>query len=196
MTLPITIFSDFSCPFSFLAEKALRGLDREDVSVIYRAAPSGARRDPPDDDVWVELLEAARQEGIEMRMPAMLPATEKAHEAALFARKLGAEEALRTAIFTACWGEGADIGRIDVLMRLAGSVGLDPEELKIALDIDLHTEAVAADAHTAQRLGIRQTPVTYFGSGSGAKVVAGAYTSAQLRALLDSGDLFTAGING
>jgi predicted DsbA family dithiol-disulfide isomerase len=196
MTVAITIFSDFACPFSYLAERSLRSLETGVATITYRAAGSAGAVGPLDPAIWSALVAAALEDGIELRMPAVLPETNKAHEAGLFARKVDSEGALRDAIFRACWRDGADIGRIDILTALAGSVGLDPEDLKIALDIDLYSDAVAGDALLAQRLKIRETPVTYFGTGRDAKVVAGGYTSAQLRTLLESGDLLKAGMNG
>ena len=61
-------------------------------------------------------------------------------------------------IFAAYWTEGRDIGRIDVLSELASSVGLDPEELKIALDIDKFSDEVLRDRELAQKLRVPGTP--------------------------------------
>lgn len=78
------------------------------------------------------------------------------------------------AIYTAYWSEGRDIGRIDVLLELAEGVGLDPIELKIALDIDLGRESVLADLALASRLRITSVPTVYLGTGPGSTILQGA----------------------
>jgi predicted DsbA family dithiol-disulfide isomerase len=190
MTPAITIFSDFASAYSYLAESSLRRL-RGGPAIRYRAVPSAGGPLASDGEEWNRLVEVAVEQGIELRLPRELPRTGKAHEAALFARGHGREEVLREAVFRAFWRDHSDIARIDVLCEIVSSIGLDPEDLKIALDIDLHAEAVAADALLATRLGIREPPVTYFGSGAEARVVTGAFTSNQLQALLPSDSAFT-----
>lgn len=112
--------------------------------------------------------------GIELRPPSVRPRTRKAHEAARFAAARGLEGPLRDAIYDAYWREGADIGRIDQLMEVAAGVGLEPIELKIALDVDSHREEIERDAAQAGRLGVQILPTLYLGSGPSARILVGA----------------------
>ena len=193
MTQAITIFSDFGSPYCYLAERSLRRLGEGVASIRYRAAPVSERPLEIEPEPWDALTAAAGEEGIDLRQQPVPLRTGKAHEAALFARALGREDALRDAVFAAFWRDGTDIGRIDVLCQIAASIGLDGEELKIALDIDTHADAVAADARLASRLGIVEPPVTYFGEGAAATIVTGAYTSDQLQTLLRNVGAHTGG---
>src|SRR5690606_24721073 len=111
-----------------------------------------------------------------------LPKTRKAHEAALFARERDREVELRQAIFAAIWTEGRDVGRIDVLGELAEDVGLDGEDLRIALDIDRYQADVEADVEFARQLRVPGTPVVFVGTGSSARVIAGARGADDFRA--------------
>lgn len=163
----IIVFSDYVCPFCCLAEATLSRLRREDrVEVAYRAfelrpAPLPLL-DPGDEGLrraWERVVEPlARELGVVMRLPRVQPRTRKAHEAVAFARDHGRFPAMHEALFRAFFAEGEDIGRIDVLVRLGGSVGLEPTALKVALDIDQYTERVLAEEIEAQERGVAGVP--------------------------------------
>jgi predicted DsbA family dithiol-disulfide isomerase len=65
---------------------------------------------------------------------------------------------MHEAIFGAYLAEGRDIGRIDVLVELGVGVGLDRTALKVALDIDMHTDEIEAKRQEALRIGVRTAP--------------------------------------
>jgi predicted DsbA family dithiol-disulfide isomerase len=180
--LRTTVFSDFSCPYSYVTEETLRSLVEGELVVDHRAyelfpepEPLGAAQ-----EVDLSLADLATRAGIELRTPDFRPRTRKAHEAARFARGSGVEGEMRRAIFAAYLGEGRDIGRIDVLTELAAGIGLDPEELKIALDIDRYRPDVLHDLDVARRLRIPGTPAVFVGTGTAAKVLLGARTAGEL----------------
>ena len=189
--LQIAVFSDFSCPFSYVTEAALQRVTESTVVVGYRAwelfpapvelAPLGLA-----EAEWQTVERLATRENIAFTRPDFRPRTGKAHEAARYAREHGLEAALRSAIFQGYWGDGRDIGRIDVLTELAAGVGLDAESLRIALDIDLHTAEVTADRELARRLQLPGTPVIYVGTGQDAQILAGAQEAQRLRAIIDT----------
>jgi predicted DsbA family dithiol-disulfide isomerase len=150
----LVAFSDYVCPFSYLAEPALARLPAEEgVEVEYRAfelRPAPA----PLPDAGGEALAAqwrttieplARALGVEARLPPVQPRSRKAHEAAKFARDRALFAEMHRALFHAFFVEGRDIGRIDVLVELGETVGLDRTELKVALDVDHLAERVSGD---------------------------------------------------
>ena len=122
----------------------------------------------------------AAAEGVTLRDPGFAPRTRKAHEAARFAAERGLEAPMREAIYRALWEEGRDIGRIDVLRDLIAPLGVDPEELKIALDIDRWSDEVEADERVAARLRVAAVPTLYLGTGPTARILLGARTRAGL----------------
>lgn len=183
--VPVTVFSDFTCPFSYVAETLLRRLEAEgEVRVAYRAFELYPAPDPPAAEavgIPEPLRPLASEAGIVLRPPVYHPRTGKAHESSRFAREHGREEVLRAAIFAAYWEEGEDIGRIDVLSALAEQVDLDPVSLKIALDIDRYTAVLARERAMAERIGLSGVPALILGEGSGARLLLGAHSDAALR---------------
>jgi predicted DsbA family dithiol-disulfide isomerase len=187
--LPVTLFSDFTCPYSLVTEAALRALASErDLAVTHRAfelypAPA-ALAAPGSDPGLTAVLPLAAELGIELRDPGFRPRTRKAHEAARFAAEHAAEEALRAVIQLAYWRDGLDIGRIDVLSELAPAAGLDALDLRIALDIDRYAEDVERDERLAARLGVTAVPTIFLGLGPSARVLVGAQSPSALDAAL------------
>lgn len=183
----MTLFSDFTCPYSYVTESALRRTLAEtgEVEVRYRALelyPASTHAiSPADEEGWEAAVRPmADALGLALTVPGFRPRTRKAHEAASFAAERGVGDALRDAIFAAYWAEGRDIGRVDVLTELVDRLGVDPTDLKIALDIDLHAASVAEDEELARRLRVPGTPTIFIGTGPGARVLVGAQDRAAL----------------
>jgi predicted DsbA family dithiol-disulfide isomerase len=188
------LFSDFTCPFSYVMEAALRrillagsGRIEQRAFELY-PAPTPLPASATQGEWLAALRPLADEAGARLEPRDFLPRTRKAHEAAHFARQHEREPALRAAIFRAYWEEGRDIGRIDVLVALAGEVGLVPEELKIALDIDAFADEVVHDRTTAAELGIQQTPTLIVGSAADAILVVGTHPISELRALIEQAE--------
>ena len=152
--LPVVIFADFICPDCWSTEKALWARAKEGGIVVH--------------------CRAAALEGVEG------PDTTKAHEAAKLAREEGVQERMRDAIYHAFHHGKVDIGRIDKLQRIGVEVGLDPFDLKVALDIDRYRDEVQRERELARSLGIRRGPVIYVGSGPGARILIGPQTEETL----------------
>ena len=71
---------------------------------------------------------------------------------------------MRRAIFEAYFREDRDIGRIDVLVEIGAGIGIEPADMKVALDVDVHTADVEADQELAYGLGIEGTPAFIAGA--------------------------------
>jgi predicted DsbA family dithiol-disulfide isomerase len=187
---PIAIFADFSCPYSYVSETALRRASGSEAAIHYRAYelyPEGAPLEPPvvGDDTWRALAELGATTGLRFERVDFRPRTRKAHEASLFARTRDRERQFRERIYEAYWSEGRDIGRIDVLAGIAETAGLDPEELKIALDIDRFAGDVRHDQEVGHRLRIPGTPTIFLGTGRSARVLVGAHGIDTLGPIID-----------
>ena len=182
--VPVTVFSDFLCPFCYLTEAALWRLEDEGLAgPSYRAyelhpAPGLPRA------VAFETLEAARPLaealGLDLRLP-VAAHTRKAHEAARFAASKGMGRAFREAVYAAAFAQGRDVGRIDVLVELGAELGLDATELKVVLDVDTFTGDVEADEALARRWGVGAVPALLVGEGTRAQALVGAFGYADLR---------------
>jgi len=186
--VPVVVFSDFTCPFCHVTEAALRRLEDEGLAAPRYAAfelhPAPAPLGLPSADDVRAALPLAEELGTRLNVPRSLPRTRKAHEAAKLAERKGVGRAMREALFAAYFGEGRDVGRIDVLVELGAALGLDATELKVVLDVDTFSGAVDADRALAARIGIAAVPALVVGGGADAELVSGAQPYAALRGLL------------
>ena len=71
---------------------------------------------------------------------------------------LAAQKALKQALFAAYFTDGQSPASHDVLVRVAGQVGLDVAQAKVVLDSDLYAAEVRAQAQVYTRQGIRSVP--------------------------------------
>ena len=168
----ITVFSDYVCPFCYLEEPDLarvRETFGDMVGVDWRAYELRPHPIPtldPDGEylhrVWnASVYPMARSLGTTLRLPPVQPRSRKALEAAELARERGRYDAMHNALFRAFLEEGRDIGDVEVLLDIGGSVGLDREELRVALDEGRYTEKVVADERLAARLGVDSVPTMF-----------------------------------
>ena len=141
-----------------------------------------SRDDPELHDLWSEAHAIAAELGLTFSPPPLVPWTRKAHELALYAEGSGVGPLLRRSIFEAYFIEGLDIGRIDVLVKLARSMGLDPTETKAVLDVDRFQADVIQRQAEARQRGITRAPVLEFGEGR----LTGFHNAAVLRTFLST----------
>lgn len=190
--VPVTVFSDFACPFSYVTEAALRGMEAageiECTHLAYELYPVPAPL-PADGGGWMDALRPLAEElGLPIRVPPAPARTAKAHEAAAFARARGVGPAMREAIFAAYFADGRDIARIDVLVELGAALGLDPSELKVVLDVDSLAPRIRAEQDAARGAGVEGTPTVVAGTGDAARWIVGARPYAELRAAILEND--------
>lgn len=191
MTHPhLTVHFDFVDPLSLLVAEVLRRVDDVDLDAV-RWQPFEIRPPPMplttvDDPELEERWRTARTEaaalGIAFRPPLLVPWTRKAHELVLHARASRLDRQLRDRLFAAHLLEGADIGRVDVLVDIAHSVGLDRTEAKAVLDVDRYEAEIAELRAAALAGGVRAVPTVTRGE----KRLEGFHNAAALRTFLDT----------
>ena len=121
----------------------------------------------PEWNAYGETVEGlAREAEIRMTHPAFIPWSRKAHELRLHAAEQGLESPMHEEIFSARFQEGADIGRIDVLVAAAEKVGLDASESKAVLDVDKHRDRVVDLRREAEAAGVQRVPTLRSGDMS------------------------------
>ena len=92
------------------------------------------------------------------RSPTIVPWTRKAHELCEFARERDCLHAVRRALFRAHFIDRIDIGRIDLLVEVAGRAGLEASETQAVLDVDRYTAAVLGNRNEALSLRVAEVP--------------------------------------
>ena len=100
----------------------------------------------------------AERLGVTMRMPPVQPRSRLGHEAAHWARSLGRFDDYNAAVFRAFFERGEDIGKVDVLVKLAGALRLDGSSLRAALESREFEPGVIADERLAAELGVSSVP--------------------------------------
>lgn len=192
MAVPVVVFSDFACPFSYVTWAALRRMEAagevDPTPLAWELYPASAPLPAADEGEWMDALRPLAEElGIPLRVPAPVR-TAKAHEAAAFAQGKGLGGEMRDALFAARFAEGRDLGRIDVLVEIGDAVGLDRSELKVALDVDAFAARIRAERDAAGRAGVEGVPTLVAGTGEEARWIVGARPFAELRAAILGND--------
>lgn len=84
-------------------------------------------------------------------------------EAAEYAREQGLFGPFHTAVFTAYFAEGRDIGKHEVLREIATSAGLDASGMIDALNQGRYTARVNEDVEISRRIGLTGVPAFILG---------------------------------
>ncbi len=137
-----------------------------DVEIIWRAFELRPEPVPTLDPageylqrVWRDsVYPLAERLGVPMKLPPVQPRSRRAHEAAHWARTWGRFNDYNAACFRSLFEHGADIGAVDVLVRLAYELQLDGESLRTALAERAHESTVVADERAAELLGVSGVP--------------------------------------
>jgi predicted DsbA family dithiol-disulfide isomerase len=187
-TLDIDLVADFTCPWSWLGmaqlTQALGNLSG-DVETRLRwhpfrmaapkenAAPRSfheylAERLPSGISVpFAEksLTDAGRELGIEFNFEKLgtLPSTSEAHRLVQLADKEGRHANVAAAIFRAYFERGDDIGDVNVLTRIGGEAGLDPQTLLAFRETREGDSALIGSEERMRGFGVRTVPNLLFG---------------------------------
>lgn len=175
MPVTIKIYSDYVCPFCFLAEfplnEAIRG---KDVQVEWmpfelRPAPNPTLRPEGQylQQAWRQsVYPMAERMGVPIRLPRISPQphTALAFEGYQYAKEHGKGNEYNDRMFRAFFQEEQDIGNLDVLTKLAGEIGLDETEFHRALESHKYRQAHQESLRHAEEMGIEAVPTFIVGN--------------------------------
>ncbi|QZY00121.1 DsbA family oxidoreductase [Halobaculum rubrum] len=207
---PVTVYSDFVCPFCYLGRASLRQYrddraerDLPEVDVEWqffdlrghKRGPDGEIRDDVDDgkdeDYYDQVRENVERLREEYDADGMLEFDEvhdadswDAQQAALYVKGSYDRDTFRAfydAVLEAHWEDGREIDDLNTLVELAESVGVDGEEIRDAVDDGTLAEELEAQFEAARERGVTGVP-TFVADGHAAR---GAVPPAQLRRLLE-----------
>ena len=193
-TLQIDIVSDVVCPWCFIGkrqlERALAKLhvERSDIVPRIRWLPYFLNPDTPVEgepyrpflerkfggpeklaQLQAHVAEAGRTAGIDFAFEQIevRANTLRAHRLIHHVQKTGDAGELVERLFAAHFLNGADIGDINLLARLAGECGQDASAVQAYLCSDEDAAAVRAQAERGQRMGISGVPFFIFNGRHG-----------------------------
>jgi predicted DsbA family dithiol-disulfide isomerase len=181
--LKIDFVSDVVCPWCAIGlkslEQALQKLDGEvNAELHFQPFELNPQMVSEGEDVAEHLARkygstpeqmAQNQEGIRQRGAALgftfnmdkrsrIYNTFDAHRLLHWAELEGKQYALKQALLEAYFGKGENVSAHDVLVRIAGEVGLDAAKARAVLDSDQFAEEVREQEQFFQSQGIRAVP--------------------------------------
>jgi predicted DsbA family dithiol-disulfide isomerase len=161
----IRIWSDYICPFCYVATERAAWLEREYGAEI-EWLPFDLHPEYPPEGIAIEDLE--RQYGRELRsgqarmfdeagLPhttrTRLPRSHAALNVAELARERGVHTELHKRLMTAFWAEDRDISDPDVLAEEASAFGLDPDEVRDVAKTLPYQDKIRASTTAVHEMG-------------------------------------------
>ena len=110
------------------------------------------------------LQAVATEVGLTMESRDVIINSRRALAAAEFARQRGRFEAMHHALFKAHWELTGRLENIDDLVAIGASVGLDPEQLRSAIEDGRYEGVIDETRREAESVGINAIPAHVFGS--------------------------------
>lgn len=124
----------------------------------------------------------AQKLGVEIRLPEVSPQpyTRLAHEGLEFAREHGRADAYNHEVFTAFFQRSEDIGAVDVLAEIAGRVGLESNDFRLALEGRRYAAVTEQRLQRAYAAGVTAVPTMTIGR----RTLSGLYPEDVLSAII------------
>ena len=177
----IDVVSDVVCPWCFIGkrrlEKALALATDVPVEVHWRPyflnewiPPEGMSREQylttkfgsPDrySGIAERVRAAAAEEGLvyDVERINRQPNTRDAHRLIRWAGGIGKASEMKQRLMDLYFTEGADLSHRAVLVQAAADVGLDPEDVRAALDSDQDIAEIEREVEAAKEAGIQGVP--------------------------------------
>ena len=192
----ITVYSDYVCPYCLLAEQVLsQAIGERDIRISWRAfelrpepAPTLRTDAPYLPSVWRKsVYPLAERLGVPIQLPSISPQprTAKAFQLLALAQDSGLDHAYSMRVLRAFFQEDRDIGDDEILITLAGEVGLDQDEARSVLEDGVHAERhQEALRHAREDVAIPSVPTIVVGK----RVLRGMPPLQELEAALDQLD--------
>lgn len=169
----IEVFSDFVCPFCYLAEQPLAdAVEGADTHISWQ--PFELRPEPtptlrPEGDylqsTWQQVVyPMAERMGVPIVLPRISPQpySRLAFEGFAYAAERGLGQRYTEQIFRAFFVQQRDIGRPEVLTDVAAQLDLDAEDFRAALDSGRYAAVHQRALRRAHELGITVVPTILF----------------------------------
>jgi len=134
------------------------------------------------DQMRNRLSAAADEVGLVMRQRDVLINSRRALGAAEFAREKGKFDEMHRALFKAHWEGTGRLEDVDDLVRIGTAIGLDPVELRLAIEEGRYEDVLDDNRRQAESVGINAIPAHIFGRRY---LVVGAYPYDAFTQVLD-----------
>lgn len=172
----VQVWSDFVCPFCMIAEQPLLEavqafggpVDIEWMPFELRPHPTPTLRpeDPYLQAVWPQsVYPVAARFGVTLKLPSVSPQpyTALAWQGYQYARAHDRGHVYNDRVLRAFFQQDQDIGRVEVLVRVALQIGLDAVDFEAALIDGRYREAHAQAQAQARAQGVSAVPAFRIG---------------------------------
>lgn len=182
----IDVVSDVVCPWCFIGKRRLEqaialkpdipvevhwrpyflndwipreGISREQYLTTKFGSPERYK------GIAQRVAAAAAQEGLTYAIDKISnqPNTTDAHRLIRWASGIGKAAEMKQRLMDLYFTEGADLTNEAVLVQAAADIGLDPEDVRAALDSDQDVEEITQEVLAAKEAGIEGVPCFIFG---------------------------------
>ncbi|MGY3126672.1 putative DsbA family dithiol-disulfide isomerase [Agrococcus sp. UYP33] len=185
--MQIDIWSDVACPWCFIGKRRFEAAlstweHRDEVEVTWHSFQldptlpehyDGTEIDylasrkglPPEQvrQMFAHVTQQAAGEGLAYDFDRLVVANSlRAHQLLHLAKAHGAGDAVKEALLSGHFEQGADIGDVEALVAIGTAAGLDAQEIRDALADERYLPAVRADIQQAQELGVNGVPFFVF----------------------------------
>lgn len=200
----VNMVSDVVCPWCIVGyqrlQKAIETLDDIDVDIKFHPFELNPNMPQEGQNLREHIMEKygiSEQQSAENRArlaavgqeigftfnftdDSRMQNTFKAHQLIHFAAENGLEEEMKLSLFNAYFTDGKDVNDLDVLIALAGDIGLDKAEVKEVIQSAKYAQAVREEESVWIQRGIQSVPTFVIGNQG----VAGAQEPATLAAFI------------
>lgn len=151
------------------------------------APPEGIPRDAyfgraRSEQMHAHMQSIATSVGLTMKSRDVIINSRRALGAAEFARENGKFDEMHQALFKAHWEGAGRLEEVDDLVRIGASVGLEPGELRAAVEQGRYEDVIDQNRQAAESAGINAIPAHIFG---GRYLVLGAQPYELLKRVVD-----------
>ncbi|AJK86100.1 MULTISPECIES: DsbA family oxidoreductase [Lysinibacillus] len=192
--MKIEVFTDFTCPFCYIAKRELERAIKTSgytgqVEIEYKAYQIGPETPKVNAPNFLDTLamkynatpeevhgmtenmaSRAAEVGLTYNFEMMTTAhTEKAHRLAKWTQQFGQASAYTEALMAGYFMAGEDVNDDSFLLKVIAQLGLDIEEAQDILATKVFLEALDQDRYDAQQLGIQSVPFFVFENRYGIK---------------------------
>jgi predicted DsbA family dithiol-disulfide isomerase len=173
VSIRVDVWSDFVCPWCFLATYPLKQLqESHGVEIVRRAYELRPEGQPPMPEDFRQYIDntaqpqfdrtAKQRYGVEVKRGPLGINSRPALVGAKYANEHGKSEAYHDTLYRAYWQSAQNIEDRAVLREIAEKLGLNADGFAAALDDERYLAQVLADERQAGEYGLSGVPAMVF----------------------------------
>ncbi|MHC1592407.1 MAG: DsbA family oxidoreductase [Candidatus Helarchaeales archaeon] len=168
--MKVVIFSDYICPFCFLANGLMKVLKKKhDLDVEWRSfelhpvgSPMPKIHPSHVKSVWLSVENLAKALKIPIKFPKHVCRSRKALTFSELAREHGTFDTAHDLLFNSYFIEGKNIEASNVLFEICNKLEIDPAELEKAWNGDRHASILRENKEELFGMGVTAVPTFFF----------------------------------